>query len=91
MIGGFAHHIEDWIIAGGFRNIEDLPGFAPFLPRDINNAILISKDDSDEYCLTGPGAGPAATASAMIQDALELMQDFDLASKAKARAEKEIG
>ena len=71
VLAGFQHRVGDWTISAGFKNIYDQPILQRFLPTGCNNALLI-KDASGIYTLTGPGAGPGPTVSAMINDALKL-------------------
>lgn len=66
IIGGFCVKSGGWHLSAGFKNINE-----PWLPRGVNNALLIRERGGD-YFLQGPGAGVEPTVLSMIQDARKM-------------------
>lgn len=73
----FTHHIEGWVISGGFRKTD-----SPLIARLcnsatwVNNAILTVEGEDGSggiYLCVGPGAGASPVATAMIRDAEGLL------------------
>lgn len=76
-ITAFTHHIERWVISGGFRKTD-----SPLIARLcnsatwVNNAILTVEGEDGSggiYLCVGPGAGASPVATAMIRDAEGLL------------------
>ncbi|MDP3990563.1 MAG: hypothetical protein Q8Q01_05155 [archaeon] len=77
VIGGFKCQIGEWRISAGFKNIDENPLYHSLMPEGVNNALLISEGrygKDGHYKVSGPGAGAAPTASAMIKDAVDLLK-----------------
>ena len=75
VIGGFQHIVDGWCIRGGFRAIIGNPTLERLRLPGVNNGLLICEGPLGrygEYSLQGPGAGPDATAEAMLKDAMRL-------------------
>jgi homoserine dehydrogenase len=74
----FIHHIDGWVITGGFKKTDSNPLIARLCNSAawVNNAVLTleGEDGSGGICLcVGPGAGSSPVASAMIRDAEQLL------------------
>ncbi len=70
----FFETANGWRISGGFRRLDERPLFAAFATSGPDNAALIKKTGMDQgFFISGPGAGPAPTVDAMIQDAKVLL------------------
>ena len=76
-IVAFTHHIEGWVISGGFKRTD-----SPLIARLcnsatwVNNAILTVEGEDGSggiYLCVGPGAGASPVATAMIRDAEGLL------------------
>ncbi len=76
-IVAFTHHIEEWVISGGFKRTD-----SPLIARLcnsaawVNNAILTVEGEDGSggiYLCVGPGAGTSPVATTMIRDAEELL------------------
>ena len=76
-IVAFTHHIEGWVISGGFKRIDN-----PLIARLcnsatwVNNAVLTVEGEDGSggiYLCVGPGAGASPVATAMIRDAEGLL------------------
>jgi homoserine dehydrogenase len=76
-IMAFTHHIEGWVISGGFKRTD-----SPLIARLcnsatwVNNAILtIEGEDGSggSYLCVGPGAGASPVAIAILRDAERLL------------------
>ena len=76
-ITAFTHHIEEWVISGGFKRTDN-----PLIARLcnsttwVNNAILTVEGEDGSggiYFCVGPGAGASPVATAMISDAEGLL------------------
>jgi len=72
-ITAFTHHIDGWVVSGGFRKTD-----SPLIARLcnsatwVNNAILTVEGEDGSggiYLCVGPGAGASPVATAMIRDA----------------------
>ena len=78
---GFRYHIGEWYISAGFKRIKDNPLFEKLVHSGVNNAILISEENSGQdetYVLSGPGAGPGPTTTSMIIDAKNILKNTTL-------------
>ena len=67
---GFVVEVEGWVVSGGFREVGNLSEFN-WLPGGVGNAVHIAEGElgaGGKYTLSGPGAGPEATTSAMLDD-----------------------
>jgi len=76
LVGAMHASIDGWEIIGGFYTEADSPIPEDQLPKRQDNAVVVAQGLDGEdgiYRLSGPGAGPKATASAMITDAFHLL------------------
>ena len=76
-ITAFCHMAGNWVIKGAFVLI-DTPPIARLCSNvfGVNNGLLMVEGKNDvsvSHLCAGPGAGPEATASAMIRDAEKLL------------------
>lgn len=76
-IMAFTHHLEGWVISGGFKRTD-----SPLIARLcnsatwVNNAVLTVEGEDGSggiYLCVGPGAGASPVATAMIRDAEGLL------------------
>lgn len=65
------HDLGSWNLYVGFIEEEKLP--FDCLPSGVNNAMLVDLGADGKYTIIGPGAGPDATAAAMVRDAKRLL------------------
>lgn len=72
-LGGFRLQVGEWMVLGGFQAIDANPLFPLLLFPGITNGIVISEGGTGVYRATGHGGGPGPTTSAMIKDALQLL------------------
>ena len=68
-IAGVQYSVDNWHIQAGIFDISNL---GLVLPGGVDNGLFIRENDS-VYSLIGPGAGPYATVSAMISNALRFI------------------
>jgi len=76
LIGGLLAKVNEWTISSGFYPMYQCPISGNQLPESMNNIAVVREGEMGEdgiYPLSGPGAGPKVTASAMITDALHLL------------------
>ena len=77
VIGGFTHHVGNWCISAGFKNIDENPLFSRLNVGGVNNALLFyeGKDGKNgTYDISGQGAGVGPTTSTMIKDLENLLK-----------------
>ncbi len=71
--GGFYHKQDEWVISGGFRQLDAHPLFSRLVTSGVINTLLVHERSGGTYAVSGPGAGPQATVSSMIRDLEEFL------------------
>jgi homoserine dehydrogenase len=65
--------VGNYTLQGGFARLSELKN-AGCVPHGINNFLTVNYGDGLTSTRIGPGAGPAPTAAAMVEDVLRLLE-----------------
>lgn len=74
VIGGFAVDTAEFVVIGGFQNIENRPELADLARLSGGQSgVSVDRGEAGIYFLKGPGAGPGPTVGAMLSDVSPVM------------------